>query len=105
MIFGTVCFFFQQGIKEPGDLKWGVNGIIYHLCPIAGTPHIHAAKRQVIIPGKNIQLSVLFIQVIVVSHHAGQTVHIDGKYVYRHISEKVVDIQTAFKLRSFADVL
>ena len=103
MVSGKIFLIFQQGIEEFRPLKRRVNGIIDHsrsacilpLLSSARSSHscAHSAESQIIIPGKDIQLSVMLIQIIIVCHISGKTVHIHGKCVHCHIFQHIVHIQ------------
>ena len=82
MIGRKVFFVFQQGIKKLRSLKRRVDGFIDHL---GSALHAHPAKSQIIIPWQDIQLSIIFIQIIIVRHVPRKAVHIHREGMYRHI--------------------
>ena len=92
----------HQGVKEGRAGERVVDGIVHNTGGVIAAPH--AAGGEVIIPRDEIQLSTGFIEVIVVGHHAGQAILVDGEDVDGHIAEQVVDVHIIFQGITFRNV-
>ena len=98
----VICLVLHQGIKEGRAGERVVDGIVHNTGSVIAAPH--AAEGEVIIPRDEVQLSTGFIEVIVVRHHAGQAVFVDGEDVDGHIAEQVVDVHIIFQGITFRNV-
>ena len=98
----VICLVLHQGIKEGRAGERVVDGIVHNTGSVIAAPH--AAEGEVIIPRDEVQLSTGFIEVIVVGHHAGQAILVDGEDVDGHIAEQVVDVHIIFQGITFRNV-
>ena len=98
----VICLVLHQGIKEGRAGERVVDGIVHNAGGVIAAPH--AAEGEVIIPRDEVQLSAGFIEVIVVGHHAGQAILVDGEDVDGHIAEQVVDVHIIFQGITFRNV-
>ena len=102
VVLAVICLVLHQGIKEGRAGERVVDGIVHNTGSVIAAPH--AAEGEVIIPRDEVQLSTGFIEVIVVGHHAGQAILVDGEDVDGHIAEQVVDVHIIFQGITFRNV-
>ncbi len=104
MVLFQISLIGQQRVEEVCAGEWRINRVIDHFRRIAGASHGHSAKGKVVVPGEEVELSVVFIEIIVVCHGTGQTVHVYSKGMDGHVFQDIVNVQIGFQIRSFADV-
>ena len=110
MVFRQIFFVFQQCIKEVCNRKWCVNSIVYRRGDTRrltshSTTHGHSPKRKIVIPWENIQFTVVFIEIIIVSHCTGKAVIVYHKGVNCHIFQDIVYLHIRLRICAFTNIL
>jgi len=102
VILTVVCLILHQRIEEVCTRERIVDGVVDNTG--GATAAAHAAKRQIIVPGDQIQLPSGFIEIVVVRHHAGQAVLVDGKHMDCHIAEQIINVHIGFEIIALRDI-
>ena len=109
MVLFQIFLVFQKGIEKISNGKWRINGIVDHRSCSQGltshfTAHGHTAKGKVVVPWQNIQLAIIFIQVIIMRHSTGKAVIVHHEGVNCHIFQYIIYIHIGFQICTFTDI-